>query len=68
MKGQLAEQELRHRRGARCGIFRCAKDIRLRNLQLNSFAQNQLFSEIVSLACGLLALTQLLDVAGPARH
>jgi hypothetical protein len=68
-KGQLADLELRHRRRARCeDRIRCAKDTGLRNLPLKGFAQNQLWCEIVSLACELLAWTQLLALTGPARR
>ena len=67
-KGQLADLELRHRRRARCeDRIRCAKDTGLRNLPLKGFAQNQLWCEIVALACDLLAWTQLLALAGQAR-
>jgi hypothetical protein len=68
-KGQLADMELRHRRRARCeDRIRNAKDTGLRNLPLKGFAQNQLWCEIVALACELLAWTQLLALAGPARR
>jgi hypothetical protein len=68
-KGQLADLELRHRRRARCeDRIRCAKDTGLRNLPLKGFAQNQLWCEIVSLACELLAWTQLLALTGTARR
>jgi hypothetical protein len=68
-KGQLADLELRHRRRARCeDRIRCAKDTGLRNLPLKGFAQNQLWCEIVALACELLAWTQMLALAGPARR
>ena len=64
-KGQLADLELRHRRRARCeDRIRCAKDTGLRNLPLKGFAQNQLWCEIVALACDLLAWTQLLALTG----
>jgi hypothetical protein len=54
--GQLADLELRHRRRARCeDRIRCAKDTGLRNLPLKGFAQNQVWCEIVALACKLLA-------------
>jgi hypothetical protein len=60
---------LRHRRRARCeDRIRGAKDIGLRNLPLKAFAQNQFWCEIDSLACELLALTQLLALAGGARR
>ena len=68
-KGQLADLELRHRRRARCeDRIRCAKDTGLRNLPLKGFAQNQLWCEIVALACELLAWTQLLALTGAARR
>ena len=68
-KGQLADLELRHRRRARCeDRIRCAKDTGLRNLPLKGFAANQLWCEIVSLACELLAWTQMLALAGDARR
>ena len=67
--GQLPDLELRHRRRARCeDRIRCAKDTGLRNLPLKGFAQNQLWCEIVALACDLLAWTQMLALAGPARR
>ena len=68
-KGQLADRELRHRRRARCeDRIRCAKDTGLRNLPLKGFAQNQLWCEIVALACELIAWTQMLALAGAARR
>jgi hypothetical protein len=68
-RGQLADLELRHRRRARCeDRIRNAKDTGLRNLPLKGFDQNQLWCEIVSLACELLAWTQLLALAGEARR
>jgi hypothetical protein len=68
-KGQLADLELRHRRRARCeDRIRCAKDTGLRNLPLKGFAQNQVWCEIVALACDLLAWTQMLALAGQARR
>src|ERR1700741_499063 len=68
-RGQLADLELRHRRRARCeDRIRCAKDTGLRNLPLKGFAQNQLWCEIVALACELLAWTQMLALAGAARR
>jgi hypothetical protein len=66
-RGQLADLELRHRRRARCED-RNAKDTGLRNLPLQGFAQNQLWCEIVQLACELLAWTQLLALTGAARR
>jgi hypothetical protein len=68
-KGQLADLELRHRRRARCeDRIRGAKDTGLRNLPLKSFAQNQVWCEIVALACELLAWTQMLALDGTARR
>jgi len=68
-KGQLADLELRHRRRARCeDRIRNAKDTGLRNLPLKGFAQNQVWCEIVTLACELLAWTQLLALPGAARR
>jgi hypothetical protein len=68
-KGQLADLELRHRRRARCeDRIRNAKDTGLRNLPLKGFAQNQLWCEIVALACELIAWTQMLALAGAARR
>src|ERR1700678_2831098 len=65
--GQLADLELRPRRRARCED-RCAKDTGLRNLPLKGFTQNQLWCEIVALACELIAWTQMLALAGAARR
>lgn len=68
-KGQLADLELRHRRRPRCeDRIRCAKDAGLRNLPLQAFAQNQLWCEVVALACELLAWTQMIVLAGHARR
>jgi len=68
-KGQLADLELRHRRRARCeDRIRAAKDTGLRNLPLKGFAQNQVWCEIVALACELLAWTQMLALTGKARR
>ena len=54
---------------ARCeDRIRNAKDTGLRNLPLKGFAQNQLWCEIVALACELLAWTQMLALTGPARR
>jgi Transposase DDE domain group 1 len=67
--GQLADLELRHRRRARCeDRIRNAKDTGLRNLPLHGFAQNQIWCEIVALACELLAWMQMLALPGPARR
>jgi hypothetical protein len=68
-RGQLADLELRHRRRARCeDRIRCAKDTGLRNLPLKGYAQNQVWCEIVALACELLAWMQMIALAGPARR
>jgi Transposase DDE domain group 1 len=68
-RGQLADLELRHRRRARCeDRIRCAKDTGLRNLPLKGCAQNQIWCEIVQLACELTAWMQLLALAGNARR
>ena len=68
-RGQLADLELRHRRRARCeDRIRCAKDTGLRNLPLQGFAQNQVWCEIVALACELLAWMQMLALTGEARR
>jgi Transposase DDE domain group 1 len=67
--GQLADLELRHRRRARCeDRIRCAKDTGLRNLPLQGFAQNQVWCEIVAMACELLAWMAMLALHGPARR
>ncbi|MET8002889.1 IS1380 family transposase [Nonomuraea glycinis] len=59
--GQLADLELRHRRRARAeDRIRTAKDTGLRNLPLHDFSQNQIWLEIVALACELLAWMQML--------
>jgi hypothetical protein len=66
--GQLAGLELRHRRRARCeDRIRCAKDTGLRGLPLHGFDQNQIWCELVAMACELLAWTQMLALDGPAR-
>jgi hypothetical protein len=67
--GQLADLELRHRRRARCeDRIRCAKDTGLRNLPLHGFDQNQIWCEIVALACELLSWMQMLALTGTARR
>jgi hypothetical protein len=67
--GQLADLELRHRRRARCeDRIRCAKDTGLRSLPLQGFTQNQLWCEIVAMACELLAWMAMLALDGPARR
>ncbi|MEV4325684.1 IS1380 family transposase [Microbispora rosea] len=68
-RGQLADLELRHRRRARCeDRIRAAKDTGLRNLPLHDFTQNQIWTEIVALACELLAWMQMLALDGPAHR
>lgn len=58
---QLADLELRHRRRARAeDRIRCAKDTGLRNLPLQGFDQNRIWTAIVALACELTAWTQTL--------
>jgi hypothetical protein len=67
--GQLPDLELRHRRRARCeDRIRAAKDTGLRNLPLHGYAQNQIWCEIVAMACEVLAWTQMLALTGPARR
>ncbi|GAA3445744.1 IS1380 family transposase [Planomonospora venezuelensis] len=67
--GQLADLELRHRRRARCeDRIRAAKDTGLANLPLHDFTQNQIWCELVALACELLAWMQMLALDGPARR
>jgi hypothetical protein len=67
--GQLTDLELRHRRRARCeDRIRCAKDTGLRNLPLQGFAQNQVWCEIVAIACEVLAWMAMLALDGPARR
>ena len=67
-RGQLADLELRHRRRARCeDRIRAAKDTGLRNLPLHGFAQNQLWCELVAMACELTAWMGMLALDGPAR-
>jgi hypothetical protein len=68
-KGQLADLELRHRRRARCeDRIRCAKDTGLRNLPLHGYAQNQIWCELVAMACELTAWMQMLALTGTARR
>jgi hypothetical protein len=56
-----ATLEVRHRQRARCeDRIRGAKDTGMRNLPFHGFAHNQLWLEIVALACDLLAWTQTL--------
>jgi hypothetical protein len=67
-KGQLADLELRHRRRARCeDRIRAAKDTGLRNLPLHGFDQNQVWCELVAMACELTTWMQMLALDGPAR-
>jgi Transposase DDE domain group 1 len=67
--GQLADLELRHRRRARCeDRIRCAKDTGLRNLPLHGYEQNQIWCEIVAMACELLAWMTTLALTGTARR
>jgi len=67
--GQLADLELRHRRRARCeDRIRCAKDTGLRCLPLHGYDQNQIWCQIVALACELMAWTAMLALTGPARR
>ena len=66
--GQLADLELRHRRRARCeDRIRCAKDTGLRGLPLHGFTQNQIWCELVAMACELTAWMAMLAPDGPAR-
>ena len=66
--GQLADLELRHRRRARCeDRIRCAKDTGLRNLPLHGFEQNQIWCELVAMACELTAWMAMLALDSPAR-
>jgi hypothetical protein len=67
--GQLADLELRHRLRARCeDRIRAAKDTGLRNLPLHGYAQNQIWTELVAMACELLAWMQMLALDGKARR
>jgi DDE family transposase len=67
--GQLADLELRHRLRARCeDRIRAAKDTGLRNLPLHGYAANQIWTELVAMACELLAWMQMLTLTGPARR
>jgi hypothetical protein len=69
-RGQLADLELRHRRRARAeDRIRAGKDTGLTNLPLHSFAQNQVWLALVTLALDLTAWTQLLALTDlPARR
>lgn len=56
-----AALEVRHRQRARCeDRIRAAKDTGMRNLPFHGYAHNQLWLEIVALACDLLAWMQTL--------
>jgi hypothetical protein len=67
-RGQLADLELRHRRRARCeDRIRAAKDTGLRKLPLHGFDQNQIWCELVAMACELTTWMQMLALDGPAR-
>ncbi|MFI6986730.1 IS1380 family transposase [Embleya sp. NPDC050154] len=67
--GQLADLELRHCRRARAeDRIRQAKATGPRNLPLHGFAQNRVWCELVSLACELVAWTQMLALTGDARR
>jgi hypothetical protein len=67
-RGHLADLELRHRRRARCeDRIRAAKDTGLRNLPLHGFGQNQIWCELVAMACELTTWMQMLALNGPAR-
>ena len=58
-RGQLPVLELRHRRRARCeDRIRNAKDMGLLKFPLQSFTQNQIWSQIVQLASELVAWMQ----------
>ena len=68
-RGQLADLELRHRRRARCeDRIRLAKDTGLTNLPLYSFAQNQIWCALVTLACELTAWLQVLALTDSAAR
>ena len=58
-RGQLPVLELRHRRRARCeDRIRNAKDMGLLKFPLQSFAQNQIWCQVVQLASELVAWMQ----------
>jgi hypothetical protein len=66
---QLADLELRHRLRARCeDRIRAAKDTGLRNLPLHGYAANQIWTELVAMACELLAWMQMLALDGQGRR
>ena len=53
---------------ARCeDRIRCAKDTGLRNLPLHGFEQNQIWCELVAMACELTAWMAMLALDSPAR-
>ena len=67
----LPDLEVRHRQRARAeDRIRCLKDTGMRNLPFHSYAQNQIWLEIVALAADLLTWTQTLafDRHEPARR
>jgi hypothetical protein len=69
LEAELADLELRHRRRARCeDRIRNAKGHRAAEPPLKGYAQNQVWCEIVALACELLAWTQMVALAGEARR
>ncbi len=52
--GQLADLELRHQLRARCkDRIRAAKDTGLRNLLRHGYTRNQIWTELVAIACEL---------------
>ena len=73
-RGQVSGREpaaslTRGRAPSRCeDRIRAAKHTGLRNLPLHGCAQNQIWCEIVALACELLAWTQMLALSGKARR
>jgi len=66
---QLAELELRHRRGARCeDRIRCTKDTGLANLPLASFDANRIWCAIVALAGEITAWMQTLALTNQSAR
>ncbi|WP_246957775.1 IS1380 family transposase [Brachybacterium sp. Marseille-Q7125] len=64
-RGQLPVLELRHRRRARCeDRIRNAKDMGLMKFPLQGFAQNQVWCQIIQLACELVAWMQTIALTG----
>ncbi|WP_420868979.1 IS1380 family transposase, partial [Brachybacterium muris] len=64
-RGQLPVLELRHRRRARCeDRIRNAKDMGLMKFPLQSFAQNQVWCQIIQLASELVAWMQTIALTG----